>query len=119
MKKKIYLGLFILILCFLAGAIFISKSIDSVTDKLETIITLHKVGFLRESLLNKIIVVQGDLLLKDTPHSTQVDTFIQHAVVRYHISCVAGHIQALEIRIKRQQLLVKISAVHPRHDYIG
>ncbi len=78
MKKKIYLGLFLLILCFLAGGIYISKSIDAVTDKLETIITLHKVEFLRETLLNKIIVVQGDLLLKDTPHARQVDTFIQH-----------------------------------------
>ena len=78
MKKKIYLGLFLLILCFLAGGIYISKSIDTVTDKLETIITLHKVEFLRETLLNKIIVVQGDLLLKDTLHFRQVDTFIQH-----------------------------------------
>ena len=93
MKKKIYLGLFLLILCFLAGGIYISKSIDAVTDKLETIITLHKVEFLRETLLNKIIVVQGDLLLKDTPHARQVDTFIQHVEEMHQsaMSCLDCH----------------------------
>ena len=78
MKKKIYFGLLLLILCFLAGGVYIGASIDEVTDKLETIITLHKVEFLRENLLNKIIVVQADLLLKDTPHARKVDTFIGH-----------------------------------------
>jgi signal transduction histidine kinase len=79
MKKKIYFGLFLLILCFLAGGLYIGRSIDEVTGKLETIITLHKVEFMRENLLNKIVVVQADLLLKDTPHARKVDTFIAHA----------------------------------------
>ena len=79
MKKKIYFGLFLLILCFLAGGLYIGRSIDEVTGKLETIITLHKVEFMRENLLNKIVVVQADLLLKDTPHARNVDTFIAHA----------------------------------------
>ncbi|KPK24817.1 MAG: hypothetical protein AMJ61_13280, partial [Desulfobacterales bacterium SG8_35_2] len=78
MKKKIYFVLFLLIVCFLAGGFYITKSIDKVTGKLETIITLNKVEFLRETLLNKIVVVQADLLLKDTPHARQVDTFVQH-----------------------------------------
>jgi signal transduction histidine kinase len=79
MKKKIYFGLFLLILCFLAGGLYVGRSIDEVTGKLETIITLHKVEFMRENLLNKIVVVQADLLLKDTPHARNVDTFIAHA----------------------------------------
>ena len=78
MKKKIYIGLFFLILCFLAGGLYIGASIDEVTDRLETIITLHKVEFLRENLLNKIVVVQADLLLKDTPHARKLDIFVQH-----------------------------------------
>jgi signal transduction histidine kinase len=78
MKKKIYLGIFLLIISFLAGGIYIGTSIDKVTDKLETIITLNKVEFMRENLLNKIVVVQADLLLKDTPHARQVDTFVNH-----------------------------------------
>lgn len=78
MKKKIYFGLFCLILCFLAGGLYIGASIDKVTDRLESIIILHKVEFLRENLLNKVVVVQADLLLKDTPHSRKVDTFVKH-----------------------------------------
>jgi nitrate/nitrite-specific signal transduction histidine kinase len=78
MKYKIYFGLFCLILCFLAGGVYIELSIDKVTNRLETIITLHKVEFLRENLLNKVIVVQADLLLKDTPHARKVDTFVNH-----------------------------------------
>ena len=93
MKKKIYLGLFLLILSFLAGGIYIGTSIDEVTDKLETIIILHKVVFLRENLLNKIVVVQGDLLLKDTPHARNVDTFIQHVEAMHQtaMSCLDCH----------------------------
>jgi signal transduction histidine kinase len=78
MRNKIYFGLFCLILCFLAGGLYIVSSIEEVTEKLETIITLHKVEFLRENLLNKVVVVQADLLLKDTPHATKLDTFISH-----------------------------------------
>ena len=78
MRNKIYLGLFCLILCFLAGGLYIVSSIDEVTDQLETIITLHKVEFLRENLLNKVVVVQADLLLKDTPHARKIDTFVSH-----------------------------------------
>ena len=78
MRNKIYFALFCLILCFLGGGLYIGTSIDDVTDKLETIIVLHKVEFLRENLLNKVVVVQADLLLKDTPHARKVDTFVQH-----------------------------------------
>jgi signal transduction histidine kinase len=78
MKKKIYLALFCLILFFLAGGLYINATIGDVTDRLETIILLHKVEFLRENLLNKIVVVQADLLLKDTPHARKVDTFVRH-----------------------------------------
>ena len=93
MKKKIYLGLFFLIICFLAGGLYIGASIDEVTDRLESIITLHKVEFLRENLLNKIIVVQADLLLKDTPHARKVDTFVKHVEDMHQESenCLSCH----------------------------
>ena len=78
MKKKVYFALFFLIIFFLTGGLYINATIGEVTERLETIILLHKVEFLRENLLNKIVVVQADLLLKDTPHARQVDTFIKH-----------------------------------------
>ena len=93
MKKKIYFGLFCLILCFLAGGLYIGASIDKVTDRLESIIILHKVEFLRENLLNKVVVVQADLLLKDTPHSRKVDTFVKHVEEMYQAAmhCLNCH----------------------------
>ena len=93
MKKKIYFIISFFILCFLMGGYFISKSIDQVTNKLETIITLNKVDFFREDLLNKIGVVQADLLLKDTPHARQIDTFIYNAEEMHKASgkCLKCH----------------------------
>jgi len=110
MKKKIYIALFLLIVCFLAGGFYIAKSIDQVTDKLETIITLNKVEFLRETLLNKIVVVQADLLLKDTPHARQVDTFVQHVeemhqVAEHCTSC--HHAEEVKKRITRFQQMIE------------
>ncbi len=78
MKQKIYIGIFCLILCFLAGGYYIGSSIDKVTDQLETIILLKRVEFLRKNLQNKIGVVQGDLMLKDSRHARHVGTFVQH-----------------------------------------
>ncbi len=78
MKKKIYFGLFMLIICFFGGGLYTVSTIDKVTDKLESIITLHKVEFMREGLLNKIVMVQADLLLKDTPHARKVNVFVTH-----------------------------------------
>ncbi len=93
MKKKIYFGLFCLILCFLAGGLYIGTSINRVTDQLENIILLQKVEFLRENLLNKVVVVQADLLLKDTPHARKVDTFVQHAEEMHQAAdhCLSCH----------------------------
>ena len=78
MKKKVYFGLFCLILFFLAGGLYIGTSIDKVTKQLEKIIILNKVEFLRENLLNKVVLVQSDLMLKDTPHSRKVDILVKH-----------------------------------------
>jgi signal transduction histidine kinase len=78
MKKKIYFGLFLLILCFLGGGLYIETSIDKVTERLESIITLHKVEFMREGLLNKLVMVQADLLLTETPHARKFNTFVSH-----------------------------------------
>lgn len=78
MKKKIYYALLFLMVCFLAGGLYITSSIHGVKDRLETIITLQKIEFLRENLLNKVAVVQADLLLKDTPHYRELDTFVKH-----------------------------------------
>jgi two-component system sensor histidine kinase AtoS len=78
MKRKIFIGFVVLTTCLIAGGLYIMRSIDDVIWKLETIITLHQVEILRKSLLTDVKAVQQDLLLKDSPHATDVDTFVQH-----------------------------------------
>ena len=78
MRKKVIAGLAVLIFCFIAGGIYITKSIDKVMTRLENINTLHKVEFLRKTLLQEINIVQTDLLLKDSPHARNIDVFVQN-----------------------------------------
>jgi two-component system sensor histidine kinase AtoS len=78
MRRKIFIGFIILSLCFTAGGLYITRSIDRVISKLETIITLHRVEILRKTLLTDVKAVQQDLLLKDSPHAATVDAFVQH-----------------------------------------
>jgi two-component system sensor histidine kinase AtoS len=78
MKKKIFTGFIILSIVFIAGGLYITRSIDRVILKLESIIALHQVEILRKTLLTDVKAVQQDLLLKDSPHATTVDVFVQH-----------------------------------------
>jgi len=78
MKKKVFIALLVLVFCFSSGGIYIARSIEEVIAHLENVITLHQVEFLRKDLLNKIKVVQTDLLLRDSPHALHVDPFIAH-----------------------------------------
>jgi hypothetical protein len=49
----------------------------------------------------------------------KLNPFIQHAVMSDDVGRVAGHEQALEIRIKRQQVFGQVPAVHLGHDHVG
>ncbi len=93
MRKKVITGLAVLIFCFFAGGIYITKSIDKVMNRLENINTLHKVEFLRKTLLQEINVVQTDLLLKDSPHARNIDVFIENveSMTRGIDSCFGCH----------------------------
>jgi two-component system sensor histidine kinase AtoS len=93
MKKKIVVAFVILFICLTSAGLYISRSIDEVILKLESIITLHQVEILRKALLTDVKAVQQDLLLKDSPHATTVDTFVQHGekLVTEIERCIACH----------------------------
>lgn len=78
MKTKIIIGLVTSSLLFVLGGLYISRSIDRVILTLENIITLHQVELLRNTLLTDVKALQEDLLLKDSPHATEVDAFVRH-----------------------------------------
>jgi len=76
MKKNVLLGLTLMIVCFVAGGVYIAASIQSVTNKLEKVVSFHQVEFLREALEHKIKAVQTDLLLQGSPHASSFDNTI-------------------------------------------
>jgi two-component system, NtrC family, sensor histidine kinase AtoS len=78
MKRKVYLGLLVLSLCFVIGGLYLVLSINSVIDRLENIIVLQKVEFFRKNFQNHIAIVQTDLLLKDSPHARNIEVVVRH-----------------------------------------
>jgi two-component system, NtrC family, sensor histidine kinase AtoS len=78
MKIKIYIGLAFLSLCSIIGGLYLIFSINSIIDRLEDVIVLQKVEYFRKNFQNNIGIVQTDLLLKDSPHSREIDVFVKH-----------------------------------------
>lgn len=78
MKRKVLLGLVFFSLCFVAGGVYIMRSINKVIADLQTVIALQKVGLQRQNLLNTIKIMQTDLLLKNSPHARSVAVIIAH-----------------------------------------
>ncbi len=93
MKRKVLIGLITLSLCFTFGGLYITEAMNGVIDNLQNIILLQQVGFQRKTLLTQIKEVQTDLLLKDSPHATSLDTFVRHgeAVEDSLNSCLDCH----------------------------
>jgi two-component system sensor histidine kinase AtoS len=79
MKKKIFIVLIALTVCFIGGGFYVTRSMDGVVKRLEKLIALHQVELLRKTLLTKVTKVQEDLLLKDSPHAVEIDSFVSHA----------------------------------------
>ncbi|MBU0679921.1 MAG: PAS domain S-box protein [Proteobacteria bacterium] len=78
MKRKAFIGLVILSLCFVLGGVYITAGMNRVVGKLQDIILLQQMHSQRKALIEKIKEVQTDLLLKDSPHAVDIDTFVQH-----------------------------------------
>ena len=96
MKKKILAGLIVLTLLMIAGGWNITHLNNNVVTELENIISLHEVEHLRKNLLNQINIVQSDLLLKDSPHARDVNTFVQHVEEMNRTSAICATCHADE-----------------------
>src|SRR4030066_1128949 len=79
MKKKIIIGLSIFTLFFIVGGIFIIVSVETLTSRLDEIITLHQVEILREHLLIQTKKIQADINLKNTRYARSFDSIVSHA----------------------------------------
>lgn len=78
MKKKIFLGLVFVVFFFTAGGFYLTKTFNQIIGTLQNIITLNRMEFEKKTFLNQIEVVQTDLLLKDSPHSIDVNLLVKH-----------------------------------------
>lgn len=78
MKLKAFIGLVILSICFILGGLYITEGMNLVVGKLQDIILLQQMHFQRKALADQIKEVQTDLLLKDSPHAVNFDTFVLH-----------------------------------------
>ena len=78
MKKKVFIGLLAVIVCFTAGGVYLTSTFQRTIGMLQNIIVLQRMEFQKKNLLNRIEVVQADLLLKDSPHAVDITLFMQH-----------------------------------------
>ncbi len=76
MKQKVILALSIYAILFFVGGVYIVRTIDTTTDKLDNLIMLHQVEILREHYLIQIRKVQSDLTLRGTKYAPDFDTTI-------------------------------------------
>ncbi len=76
MKRKIIIGLTVFSLFFFLLGIYIIVTIEKATSTLDTLIKLHQVEILRESLLIRIKRVQTDLNLKNTRYARGIYTVV-------------------------------------------
>lgn len=78
MKKKVFIGLLMVIICFTAGGVYLTSTFQRTIGMLQNIIVLQQMEFQKKNLLNRIEVIQADLLLKDSPHAVDITLFMQH-----------------------------------------
>ncbi|MCX5864330.1 MAG: PAS domain S-box protein [Deltaproteobacteria bacterium] len=81
MRLKAILGFILLAIFFGVGGLYIADINAKTLQNLEKILALNQMEFLRDDLLNNVRLVQSDLYLTTTPHSTIVGAFVEHGEV--------------------------------------
>lgn len=78
MRIKAIIGFMLLVIFFGVGGMYIAHTNVRVSDKLEEILALNQMEFVRGDLSNKVKIIQADLYLSSSPHSTNVGDFVAH-----------------------------------------
>lgn len=78
MRIKAIIGFMLLVIFFGVGGMYIAHTNVRVSDKLEKILALNQMEFVRGDLGNKVKIIQADLYLSSSPHSTNVGDFVAH-----------------------------------------
>ena len=102
MKTKVIIGLIVLSLCFVLGGVYITRAMNQVVNGLQAMMLLQTMDFQRKNLVAQVKELQTDLLLKDTPHATDFDTFLQHG------EAVNASIEACHLCHQEQSLAIQM-----------
>ncbi len=78
MRKKAIIGFLLLVFFFGVGGWYIAKINASAINNLEKILALSQMEFLRDDLFSKVKIIQADLYLTSSPHSTEIGDFVTH-----------------------------------------
>jgi signal transduction histidine kinase len=78
MKRRIILGLFVLSTVLVAVVVYTVVVVARGADRLERLVTLHRIELMRQHLLVELEQTQADLYLHDTRHARSVDTVVGH-----------------------------------------
>lgn len=78
MRIKAIFGFILLVVFFGVGGVYIADINANTLSNLEKILALTQMEFLRDDLLNTVRIIQSDLYLTTTPHSTNVGAFVEH-----------------------------------------
>lgn len=78
MRKKAIIGFMLLVFFFGIGGWYIAKINASAINNLEKILALSQMEFLRDDLFSKVKIIQADLYLTTSPHSTDIADFVTH-----------------------------------------
>ncbi len=103
MKNKIVLGLLFIIIFFSAGGFYLTNTFNQIINTLQNIITLQQMDFEKKIFLNKIEVIQTDLLLKNSPHTVKTDVLLQHVrdmQREFHACSSCHHTAAMKDRVE-------------------
>ena len=90
MKRQILIGLTLMLCCFFVGGIYIYRSVSSMAMQLEQLTTFHQVESLRETLENRIRLIQSDLVLSNADRPTPIYKIISDAE-KLHLTAKQCH----------------------------
>jgi len=78
MKKHVLLGLALILCCLIGGGSYLALSINKTAEKLEKVISFHRVEFLRDKLIQNVETVQSDIISNQSVQYADTDRSKHH-----------------------------------------
>ncbi len=130
MRIKAILGFILLVFFFGVGGVYIAVTNARVVDNLEKVLALHQMDFLRDTLRNKVKIIQSDLYLTTSQHRTSIGDFVENGEALHlagegcfkchHAELTGQRLtrlrQGIDAYLKKASRVYMLSANHERRD---